>query len=268
MLLFCFLFILYQLICYVSLVCLLHTCVSISHVFLSHCWWCLSPSGSAWEGCYSWWRKEQKTRICKNTTCTQTYYRHTCMCMHTLIPIPTYVYHSAHTGSADKGVQLYLRPEEGCPVCSVECCRGRQKAVQLLSALHSVSCSPHHTLTHTHTHTRTHTHMHTHMHTHTRMKVELLNKHLFLTAKPVIYLINLSERDYTRKKNKWWVVVMVVVVRMISNFKRKRIYFKSRIEISKQACEKEERKNMPLCLCSPLGMLPSITTGWLRSRSG
>ncbi|XP_019854286.1 PREDICTED: obg-like ATPase 1 isoform X2 [Amphimedon queenslandica] len=33
--------------------------------------------------------------------------------------------------------------------------------------------------------------------------IELLNKHLFLTAKPVVYLINLSEKDYTRKKNKW-----------------------------------------------------------------
>jgi ribosome-binding ATPase YchF (GTP1/OBG family) len=25
----------------------------------------------------------------------------------------------------------------------------------------------------------------------------------FLTAKPVVYLVNLSERDYQRKKNKW-----------------------------------------------------------------
>ena len=33
--------------------------------------------------------------------------------------------------------------------------------------------------------------------------VEVLNKHLFITAKPMIYLINLSEKDYIRKKNKW-----------------------------------------------------------------
>ncbi|CAI8004194.1 Obg-like ATPase 1 [Geodia barretti] len=33
--------------------------------------------------------------------------------------------------------------------------------------------------------------------------IEVLNKHLFLTAKPVIYLVNLSEKDYRRKKNKW-----------------------------------------------------------------
>lgn len=33
--------------------------------------------------------------------------------------------------------------------------------------------------------------------------IDCLNKHLFLTAKPVIYLINLSETDYIKKKNKW-----------------------------------------------------------------
>lgn len=34
-------------------------------------------------------------------------------------------------------------------------------------------------------------------------EIELLNMFLFLTAKPIIYLINLSEPDYIRKKNKW-----------------------------------------------------------------
>jgi len=34
-------------------------------------------------------------------------------------------------------------------------------------------------------------------------EIEVLNKHLFLTAKPMIYLVNLSEGDYIRKKNKW-----------------------------------------------------------------
>merc|ERR1711997_846637 len=34
-------------------------------------------------------------------------------------------------------------------------------------------------------------------------EVELLNKHLFITAKPMIYLVNLSEKDFIRKKNKW-----------------------------------------------------------------
>ncbi|EGD75842.1 obg-like ATPase 1 [Salpingoeca rosetta] len=36
-----------------------------------------------------------------------------------------------------------------------------------------------------------------------RSEIEVLNEHLFLTAKPVIYLVNLSERDFKRKKNKW-----------------------------------------------------------------
>lgn len=34
-------------------------------------------------------------------------------------------------------------------------------------------------------------------------EIEVLNKHLFLTSKPMIYLANLSESDYIRKKNKW-----------------------------------------------------------------
>jgi len=34
-------------------------------------------------------------------------------------------------------------------------------------------------------------------------EIEVLNTHLFLTSKPVIYLVNLSEKDYLRRKNKW-----------------------------------------------------------------
>ncbi|KAF3843249.1 hypothetical protein F7725_002098, partial [Dissostichus mawsoni] len=38
-------------------------------------------------------------------------------------------------------------------------------------------------------------------------EIEVLNKYLFLTSKPMIYLVNLSEKDYIRRKNKWqeWV---------------------------------------------------------------
>ncbi|VDK43813.1 unnamed protein product [Anisakis simplex] len=34
-------------------------------------------------------------------------------------------------------------------------------------------------------------------------EIEVLNHHLLLTAKPIVYLVNLSEKDYIRKKNKW-----------------------------------------------------------------
>lgn len=34
-------------------------------------------------------------------------------------------------------------------------------------------------------------------------EIEELNRYLFLTSKPSIFLINLSEKDYIRKKNKW-----------------------------------------------------------------
>ncbi|WFD31132.1 hypothetical protein MSPP1_002166 [Malassezia sp. CBS 17886] len=36
-------------------------------------------------------------------------------------------------------------------------------------------------------------------------EVDVINSLMLLTAKPVIYLVNLSERDYARKKNKWYV---------------------------------------------------------------
>jgi len=34
-------------------------------------------------------------------------------------------------------------------------------------------------------------------------EIEVLNQHLFLTSKPIVYLVNLSEKDFLRKKNKW-----------------------------------------------------------------
>jgi len=39
------------------------------------------------------------------------------------------------------------------------------------------------------------------------VEIEVLNKHLFITAKPIIYLVNLSEKDYIRKKNKWLIKI-------------------------------------------------------------
>jgi obg-like ATPase 1 len=33
--------------------------------------------------------------------------------------------------------------------------------------------------------------------------IEVLNKYLLITSKPMLYLVNLSEKDYIRKKNKW-----------------------------------------------------------------
>lgn len=34
-------------------------------------------------------------------------------------------------------------------------------------------------------------------------EIEILNKHLLLTSKPVVYLLNMSEQEYIKKKNKW-----------------------------------------------------------------
>lgn len=34
-------------------------------------------------------------------------------------------------------------------------------------------------------------------------EVEILNTYQFLTAKTVVYLVNMSEKDFIRQKNKW-----------------------------------------------------------------
>jgi obg-like ATPase 1 len=34
-------------------------------------------------------------------------------------------------------------------------------------------------------------------------QIEVINSLTLLTAKPITYLVNLSERDFVRKKNKW-----------------------------------------------------------------
>jgi len=34
-----------------------------------------------------------------------------------------------------------------------------------------------------------------------------LNRHLFITTKPVVYLVNLSQKDFIRKKNKWLIKI-------------------------------------------------------------
>ncbi|RZF32487.1 hypothetical protein LSTR_LSTR012225 [Laodelphax striatellus] len=38
-------------------------------------------------------------------------------------------------------------------------------------------------------------------------EMEILNRHTFLTTKPCMYLVNLSEKDYIRKKNKWLIKI-------------------------------------------------------------
>jgi obg-like ATPase 1 len=34
-------------------------------------------------------------------------------------------------------------------------------------------------------------------------EIEVLNKHLFNTSKPMVYLLNMAEEAYIKKKNKW-----------------------------------------------------------------
>jgi len=38
------------------------------------------------------------------------------------------------------------------------------------------------------------------------VEIEVLNKHYFLTSKQIVYLVNLSEEDFIRKKKNKWLV--------------------------------------------------------------
>uniref|UniRef100_A0A2K6QCP0 TGS domain-containing protein n=1 Tax=Rhinopithecus roxellana TaxID=61622 RepID=A0A2K6QCP0_RHIRO len=46
-------------------------------------------------------------------------------------------------------------------------------------------------------------------------EIEVFNKHLFLTSKPMVYLVNLSEKDYIRKKNKWLIKIKDALPKII-----------------------------------------------------
>jgi len=72
--------------------------------------------------------------------------------------------------------------------------------------------------------------------------VEVLNSHLFLTAKPVVYLVNMSEADYKRKGNKWLAKIQEWVTK---NNAGPIIPFSAEYEkiiIEKKEAEEEEKK--------------------------
>ena len=41
--------------------------------------------------------------------------------------------------------------------------------------------------------------------------VDFLNKHLFLTSKPVIYLVNIGKEEYIKKQNAWLPKIQEVI---------------------------------------------------------
>uniref|UniRef100_A0A8C9KRC7 Obg-like ATPase 1 n=1 Tax=Panthera tigris altaica TaxID=74533 RepID=A0A8C9KRC7_PANTA len=63
-------------------------------------------------------------------------------------------------------------------------------------------------------------------------EIEVLNKHLFLTSKPMVYLVNLSEKDYIRKKNKWLIKLKNALV----------IPFSGALKLKLQELSDEERQ--------------------------
>jgi len=71
------------------------------------------------------------------------------------------------------------------------------------------------------------------------VEIEILNEHLFLTSKPQIYLVNLSEKDFIRKKNKW----LMKIKTWIDSYDPKAmlIPFSGSFELKYLEMEEEER---------------------------
>lgn len=54
-------------------------------------------------------------------------------------------------------------------------------------------------------------------------QIDVVNSLQLLTAKPVIYLVNLSEKDFIRKKNKWYVncrIRLAALLTSLTGFQR------------------------------------------------
>jgi len=91
--------------------------------------------------------------------------------------------------------------------------------------------------------------------------VDILNEHQLLTAKPVVYLVNLSEKDFVRQKNKW--------LAKISNWVQENnpgpiVPYSAGFETALAALETEEEKvNYLKKIGAPKSMLDKIiNTGY------
>jgi obg-like ATPase 1 len=95
----------------------------------------------------------------------------------------------------------------------------------------------------------------------TDIEIELLNKHFFITTKPVVYLVNLSKADFINKKNKWLPKIQEWVQK---NGGGAIIPFSAEFEVevfqaAEAAKEKgEESKEMKPAADAPNSMLPKI----------
>eukprot|EP01056_Protomagalhaensia_sp_Gyna25_P000423 Protomagalhaensia_sp_Gyna_25__422@NODE_119_length_5103_cov_179_393167_g93_i0_p3_GENE_NODE_119_length_5103_cov_179_393167_g93_i0NODE_119_length_5103_cov_179_393167_g93_i0_p3_ORF_typecomplete_len399_score57_48YchFGTPase_C/PF06071_13/4_2e38MMR_HSR1/PF01926_23/6_8e28MMR_HSR1/PF01926_23/3_6e03FeoB_N/PF02421_18/6_2e08FeoB_N/PF02421_18/3_1e03Roc/PF08477_13/0_19Roc/PF08477_13/2_2e03AAA/PF00004_29/0_41MnmE_helical/PF12631_7/0_11ABC_tran/PF00005_27/0_34Dynamin_N/PF00350_23/2_7TrwB_AAD_bind/PF10412_9/0_32_ len=74
----------------------------------------------------------------------------------------------------------------------------------------------------------------------TAKEVAVLNDHQFLTAKPVVYLVNLSQTDFLRQKNKW---LPKIVQWVNTNLPGPIIPYSAEFELRLSELETQEEKN-------------------------
>jgi len=90
----------------------------------------------------------------------------------------------------------------------------------------------------------------------TSKEVEIVNDLMLLTAKPVIYLLNLGEEDFIRKKNKWLVKIKNWVD--ARKFKETIIPFSAGLELQVSALSTEEEKKKFLTEQKTTSSIPKI----------
>lgn len=91
-------------------------------------------------------------------------------------------------------------------------------------------------------------------------EIETLNNYLFLTAKPVIYLVNLSAKDYARKKNKWLLKIKEWVD--ARETKPTIIPFSAEYELKYIDLDEEGQKKYAEEMGAPTNLPKIITTGY------
>jgi obg-like ATPase 1 len=95
-------------------------------------------------------------------------------------------------------------------------------------------------------------------------EVEILNEHLFLTAKPIVFLVNLSSKDFKRKGNKWLVKIQEwvtangggTIIPYSAEFEKEEIEKKEKATETKE--EKKEESKDDKTVANIPSMLPKI----------
>jgi len=90
-------------------------------------------------------------------------------------------------------------------------------------------------------------------------EIDSLNKYLFLSSKPVVYIINISEQDFAKKKNKWLAKISAWVK---ANGDGKLVPFSGSYELKIQYASPEEREKIIQEVGAESGLGKIVSAGY------